>query len=80
MITLTRLNGARFVLNCDLIRTIEEHPDTVNTLVSGEKIVVSDTMRDVVRRTVEYGRLLRRALPVSDAEFGLVPGESAPAG
>lgn len=62
MITLTKLNGKPFVLNAELIRTIEESPDTVITLQSGEHIIVKEPMRDVVRLSIEYGRLLRQGL------------------
>jgi Uncharacterized protein, possibly involved in motility len=64
MIGLTRLNGQRFVLNADLIRTVESTPDTVITLTTGEHIIVRDTLEDVVARVVEYGRLLRRSVCV----------------
>lgn len=63
MITVTRLNGSAYVLNAELIRTIEENPDTVITLVSGEHMVVKESMRQVVDKAVEYGRSLRRMLP-----------------
>ncbi|MCW5757622.1 MAG: flagellar FlbD family protein [Phycisphaeraceae bacterium] len=63
MIILTRLNGKPFVLNAELIRTIEENPDTTITLVSGDHIVVKERMAEVVTRSVEYGRLLRRLIP-----------------
>jgi len=63
VISLTRLNGKRFVLNAELIRTVEETPDTLITLVSGEHVVVKETLREVVDRVVEYGRILRRLLP-----------------
>ena len=63
MISLTRLNNNAFVLNCELIRTIEERPDTTITLVTGEHIVVRESMKDVVGRVIDYGRLLRRATP-----------------
>ena len=68
MITLTRLNGSAFVLNAELIRTIEQNPDTTITLVGGEHLVVREGVREVVARVIEYGRLLRRALPASDAD------------
>ena len=65
MITLTRLNNQRFVLNAELIRTIEESPDTIVTLTTGERMVVKEPMEMVVQKAVEYGRLLRRLLPPS---------------
>jgi flagellar protein FlbD len=63
VISLTRLNDSPFVLNCELIRTIEERPDTTITLVTGEHLVVRESMKDVVGRVIDYGRLLRRATP-----------------
>ncbi len=63
MISLTRLNGSQFVLNAELIRTVEENPDTVITLVSGDHLVVRESTRQVVERVIDYGRMLRRLLP-----------------
>jgi len=54
MIKLTRLDGEQFVLNADLIRYIESRPDTFVTLTSGERLVVSETMDEVVERAVTY--------------------------
>lgn len=59
MISLTRLNGARFVLNADLIRVVEENPDTVITLLGGEHLVVKETMREVIARSIEFQRHTR---------------------
>lgn len=59
MIQLTRLNGKPFVLNADLIRTIEERPDTTVTLVNGDTLIVKEGMVEVVRRAVDYGRAVR---------------------
>ena len=54
MIQLTRLNGNPLVINSDLIKYAEASPDTVLTLVNGEKIVVLESCAEVVRKTVEY--------------------------
>ncbi len=54
MIQLTRLNGNPLVVNSDLIKYAEASPDTVLTLVNGEKIVVLESCAEVVRRTAEY--------------------------
>lgn len=59
MITLTRLNGSRFVVNAELIRTVEERPDTTIVLVNGETFIVKEKMNDVVAKAVEYGRMVR---------------------
>ena len=63
MIELTRLNGTRFLLNSDLIKCVEQTPDCVITLLSGEKMVVKETTDELVDRVVEYGRLLRAFAP-----------------
>lgn len=62
MITLTRLNNNRFVVNADLIRTVEELPDTTITLIDGSRILVRETPDEVIDRAIEYGRLLRTLL------------------
>ncbi|QDT02672.1 Flagellar protein (FlbD) [Rubripirellula lacrimiformis] len=54
MIKLTRLDGEAFVLNAELIRYVERRPDTFITLTTGDKIVVSESMDDVVERAVDY--------------------------
>jgi uncharacterized protein YlzI (FlbEa/FlbD family) len=58
MIRLTRLNNRPLVVNSDLIKFIENAPDTVITLVTGEKIVVRETAEEVERQIVDYRRRL----------------------
>jgi len=59
MIELTRLNGNPMVLNSDLVKTIESSPDTVLTLINGEKLIVREEIADVVERVLAYrARLL----------------------
>ena len=54
MIDLTRLNGSRLVLNCDLIKYAEAAPDTTMTLVTGEKLIVSESLEELVARIASY--------------------------
>ena len=54
MIKLTRLDGESFVLNAELIRFVERRPDTFVTLTSGDRIVVTETMDEVIERAVHY--------------------------
>ncbi len=63
MITLTRLNQDRFVINAELIKTVESTPDTMITLVSGEHLIVRESMQEVVKRAVEYMRSIRAFAP-----------------
>lgn len=65
MIVLTRLNGQQFVLNADLIRTIEQTPDTTISLTTGERLVVSEPAREVVDLAIEYARLIRQPVLTS---------------
>ncbi len=64
MITVTRLNGQEFVLNADLIKLVEQRPDTIITLINGDHVVVREASREVIERVIEYGRRLRRLMPV----------------
>lgn len=59
MISVTRLNGHRVVLNADLIKFLEETPDTMITLVNGERIIVKEALDEVVRRAIDYTRHVR---------------------
>jgi flagellar protein FlbD len=54
MIKLTRLGGEPLVLNADLILYVEARPDTFITLTTGERLVVTESMDEVVRRAVAY--------------------------
>ncbi|WP_448531206.1 flagellar FlbD family protein [Pseudothermotoga sp.] len=63
MIWLTRLKGQRFVLNAEMIETVEALPDTTITLFSGKKYIVQESVEEVVRRVIEYKR---QAYPVLD--------------
>ena len=61
MIELTRLNGTPMVLNSDLIKTAEASPDTMLTLITGEKLIVRE----------EYGRGGGAGARLSRAPAGL---------
>lgn len=69
MIKLKRLNGKEFVLNCDLIEFLESTPDTVVTLVSNNKIVVIETIDEVIEKVIEYKRNIYSTLQVIQKEI-----------
>ena len=60
MISLTRLNNQNFVVNAELIKFIESTPDTMITLTSGERLLVKEQSAEVIRKVIDYGRMLRR--------------------
>ena len=56
MIKLTHLAGEPFVLNAEMILYVESRPDTFITLAGGERIVVGESMDEVIHRAVAYQR------------------------
>jgi uncharacterized protein YlzI (FlbEa/FlbD family) len=80
MIHLTRLNNQPLVVNADRIKFIENAPDTVLTLITGEKLVVREPVEEVLRRIGEFhDRFYRRIAPgvVIDDKS---PGDRGPSG
>jgi flagellar protein FlbD len=64
MIDLTRLNGNRMVVNCDLIKFAEATPDTTLSLVTGEKLIVLESCDEVIKRILVYrAKVLAQAWP-----------------
>ena len=53
MIKVKRLNGKEFVVNSDLILYVEETPDTVITLTTGQ-IVVAETVDEIIDKVIDF--------------------------
>ena len=64
MIALTRLNGQRFVVNAEKIRYLESTPDTIVCCDNGEKVMVRETLHEVMTRAIDYARIIRK--PVTE--------------
>ena len=62
MISLPRLNGQAFVINAEKIRYLESTPDTLVCCDTGEKVMVLETLQEVMRRAIDYARIIRRPL------------------
>ncbi|HWY04033.1 MAG TPA: flagellar FlbD family protein [Candidatus Acidoferrum sp.] len=73
MIQLTRLNNHPLVVNSDLIKFVEQSPDTVITLLSGEKIVVRESAPDVLERVVQFRRSVLQGISVWSANGSALP-------
>lgn len=56
MIKLTQIGGEQFLLNAELIRYVETRPDTFITLVGGDRLIVRESLDDVLGRALEYQR------------------------
>jgi flagellar protein FlbD len=54
MIKVTRFNGTEFMVNAILIEVVEATPDTVITLTNGKKVVVRESVDQVVSMITEY--------------------------
>ncbi len=68
MILLTRLDGREVVMNCDLIVTVERTPDTVVTLTTGDRIMVRESVSQVVQEAIAYRRKILQGPPVVEGE------------
>ncbi len=67
MIQLTRLNNSPLIVNSDLVKFVEQSPDTVITLVNGEKILVREKADEVLNRIVEFRRsVLQGMIPITN--------------
>ncbi len=65
MIKLTKLNDTEFVLNSELIETMQENPDTTIRLTTGNLYIVKESVEEVLQAALKYKRaqfseLLRR--------------------
>jgi flagellar protein FlbD len=83
MTQLTRLNNTRLALNSDLIKYVEQAPDTVITLLNGEKLVVRESTEQVIERVLDFRRSVLVAspdgpLPCEDSGSGPVQSSLAP--
>jgi flagellar protein FlbD len=67
MIHITRINHTPLVLNSDLIEHIEATPDTVISLVNGQKFMVLEDTDEVIRRVIEFRRSVQAGMPLGGA-------------
>jgi flagellar protein FlbD len=68
MIELTRLSNKqdeKIVVNADLIEFVERTPDTLISTTTGKKLLVKESVEEVVEMVIAYHR---RCLPVSSKQ------------
>jgi len=65
MIQLTRLNNTPLMVNSDLIKFVEQSPDTVITLLNNEKILVREDAATVLKRIVQFRQTILAGIAVS---------------
>ncbi len=62
MIVLTKLNNASIAVNADLIQYVEETPDTVITMTNNDKVVVRESMMEIIQKVVHFRRLINQLI------------------
>jgi len=76
MIELTKLNGARLVINSDLIEFVEASPDSLITLTTGKKIMVQEKIPEIIAAVVHFRRLINQKLEAPPGHNALVEREA----
>ncbi|HMK39541.1 MAG TPA: flagellar FlbD family protein [Bacteroidota bacterium] len=61
MIELTKLQDQKIVVNAELIEFVESTPDTMITTTSGKKLIVKESVKEVIERVIRYRRRCRPA-------------------
>jgi flagellar protein FlbD len=56
MIEVTRFQNGKVVINADLIEFVESTPDTMISTTTGKKILVKESVDEVIEKVVEYHR------------------------
>ncbi len=54
MIEVTRLNDSKLMINADIIERVEELPDTVIKLTTGNKIIVKESRQEIKKLIISY--------------------------
>ncbi len=84
MIHVTRLDGSDFVVNAGHLLLVEHTPDTVLVLTNGHRLMVRESVDEVVRRVIDFRRrthvpaVLAEALPQPSAADLQAVGDTSP--
>lgn len=62
MVKLSRINGAEVTVNAELIEIIEATPDTIVSLTTGKKLMVVESVDQVIERVMAYRRMIATPL------------------
>jgi len=67
VIKVTRLDNRELVVNADLVEFVEATPETIISTTTGKKVVVRESVDEIIKRALEYRR---RALPLIKTAAG----------
>ena len=59
MITATKLNDKDVAINNDLIEFIESNPDTTITMTTGRKIIVKESVEDIIEKITAFKQRIK---------------------
>ena len=69
MIIVTRLNEKPLTISCELIECIEDVPDTVITMTTGRKIIVQETIDEIIDKVVKYKQKIYSGVVVNPPRY-----------
>ena len=61
MIELTKMDSRKMLLNEVVIETVEETPDTVIRLTTGNKYIVKESKQEIMERIQAFQRAIRES-------------------
>lgn len=56
MLELTKLNGEKIVINCELIEYIDANPDTAINLTTNNRFIVKESVEEVIDKIIDFKR------------------------
>ncbi len=68
MIVLTKLGGKPLMINEELIETVSETPDTVITMNNGHTYIVTESIKEIMDKVIEFHRMSHRSLRLKKPE------------
>ncbi len=72
MLKLTRLNNHIVAINPDHIGWVDATPDTTLALIGGEKIIVRESLDELIALVIQFRRLVRVGLEHAGAPDGFI--------
>jgi len=69
MIIVTRLNEKPLTISSELIECIEDVPDTVITMTTGRKIIVQETIDEVIDKVIAYKQRIFSGVVVNPPRY-----------
>jgi flagellar protein FlbD len=79
VITVSKINSQKIVINCELIESLEGGVDTVITLSTGKKLVVMDSPVEIIEKVITFRRAINSpGLDVHFSPYAVEETETVP--